>query len=105
MKFPTPVLLSWLADFLGARLLGNTGASASGINEIHKVEEGDLVFVDHPKYYKKCLESAADDLASGCCALIRDDARATSIWELQKALRRIPKLDSIRPPRLSAAEI
>ena len=59
MKFPTPVSLSWLADFLGARLLGNTGASASGINEIHKVEKGDLVFVDHPKYYKKCLESAA----------------------------------------------
>ena len=59
MKFPSPVSLSWLADFLDARLLGNTGASASGINEIHKVEKGDLVFVDHPKYYKKCLESAA----------------------------------------------
>jgi UDP-3-O-[3-hydroxymyristoyl] glucosamine N-acyltransferase len=59
MKFPSPVSLSWLADFLGARVLGNTGASASGINEIHKVEKGDLVFVDHPKYYKKCLESAA----------------------------------------------
>jgi len=59
MKFPSPVSLSWLADFLGARLLGNTRASASGINEIHKVEKGDLVFVDHPKYYKKCLESAA----------------------------------------------
>ncbi|HET6999855.1 MAG TPA: UDP-3-O-(3-hydroxymyristoyl)glucosamine N-acyltransferase [Puia sp.] len=59
MKFPTPVSMSWFADFLGARLVGNTGASASGINEIHKVEKGDLVFVDHPKYYKKCLESAA----------------------------------------------
>jgi UDP-3-O-[3-hydroxymyristoyl] glucosamine N-acyltransferase len=51
MKFPSPVSLSWLADFLGARLLGNTGASASGINEIHKVEKGDLVFVDRPRYY------------------------------------------------------
>jgi UDP-3-O-[3-hydroxymyristoyl] glucosamine N-acyltransferase len=59
MKFPSPVSLSWLADFLGARLLGNIGAAASGINEIHKVENGDLVFVDHPKYYKKCLESPA----------------------------------------------
>jgi UDP-3-O-[3-hydroxymyristoyl] glucosamine N-acyltransferase len=59
MKFPSPVSLSWLADFLGARLLGNTEAYATGINEIHKVEKGDLVFVDHPKYYKKCLESAA----------------------------------------------
>ena len=31
----------------------------TGINEIHKVEKGDLVFVDHPKYYNKCLNSAA----------------------------------------------
>ncbi|HVK96950.1 MAG TPA: UDP-3-O-(3-hydroxymyristoyl)glucosamine N-acyltransferase, partial [Flavisolibacter sp.] len=26
---------------------------------IHKVEEGDLVFVDHPKYYTKAIESPA----------------------------------------------
>jgi UDP-3-O-[3-hydroxymyristoyl] glucosamine N-acyltransferase len=59
MKFPSPVSLSWLSEFLGATLVGNTGASASGINEIHKVETGDLVFVDHPKYYDKCLQSPA----------------------------------------------
>jgi len=59
MKFPSPVSLSWLSEFLNAKLIGNTGASATGINEIHKVEIGDLVFVDHPKYYKKCLESPA----------------------------------------------
>src|SRR5690606_38161808 len=29
------------------------------INEIQKVEKGDLVFVDHPKYYDKCINSAA----------------------------------------------
>jgi UDP-3-O-[3-hydroxymyristoyl] glucosamine N-acyltransferase len=59
MKFPSPVSLTWLSEFLDAKLVGNAGASASGINEIHKVEKGDLVFVDHPKYYQKCLESAA----------------------------------------------
>jgi len=59
MKFPSPVSLTWLSEFLGAKLVGNTGASATGINEIHKVEMGDLVFVDHPKYYQKCLQSAA----------------------------------------------
>ena len=32
---------------------------ATGINEIHRVEKGDLVFVDHPKYYHTCLHSAA----------------------------------------------
>jgi UDP-3-O-[3-hydroxymyristoyl] glucosamine N-acyltransferase len=32
---------------------------AKGINEIHRVEDGDICFVDHPKYYGKCLHSAA----------------------------------------------
>lgn len=31
----------------------------TGINEMHKVENGDLTFVDHPKYYKKTLYSNA----------------------------------------------
>ncbi|WP_299528382.1 UDP-3-O-(3-hydroxymyristoyl)glucosamine N-acyltransferase, partial [uncultured Lutibacter sp.] len=30
-----------------------------GCNEIHVVEAGDIVFVDHPKYYDKALESKA----------------------------------------------
>ncbi|WP_238404645.1 UDP-3-O-(3-hydroxymyristoyl)glucosamine N-acyltransferase [Flavobacterium psychrophilum] len=29
------------------------------MNEIHVVEAGDIVFVDHPKYYDKALQSAA----------------------------------------------
>ncbi len=60
MQFPSPVSLEWLAGFINARLVGNSNASATGINEIHKVEKGDLVFVDHPKYYDKCIQSAAD---------------------------------------------
>ena len=59
MQFPSPVSLQWIAEFIGAKLLGNTNASATGINEIHKVENGDLVFVDHAKYYDKCINSAA----------------------------------------------
>lgn len=35
------------------------GVKATGINEIHKVTEGDITFVDHPKYYKKTLQSSA----------------------------------------------
>ena len=60
MKFPSPVSVRWIAEFIGARLVGNQDGFATGINEIHKVEAGDLVFVDHPKYYKKCIHSAAD---------------------------------------------
>lgn len=59
MRFPAPVPATWLAEFTGAELLGNKEASATGINEIHKVEPGDIVFVDHPKYYGRCINSAA----------------------------------------------
>ena len=59
MQFPSPVSLQWIAEFINAKLVGNTLEAATGINEIHKVEKGDLVFVDHPKYYDKCLNSAA----------------------------------------------
>lgn len=60
MQFPAPVSLEWLAQFTGAELIGDPQAMATGINEIHRVEKGDLVFVDHPRYYEKCLRSAAD---------------------------------------------
>jgi len=59
MKFPSPVSVQWIADLVGAELIGNKNGQATGINEIHKVEQGDLVFVDHPKYYDKCINSDA----------------------------------------------
>jgi UDP-3-O-[3-hydroxymyristoyl] glucosamine N-acyltransferase len=59
MRFDKPVPVKWVAEFLRAEITGNTTASVTGINEIHKVENGDIVFVDHPKYYDKCLQSAA----------------------------------------------
>jgi UDP-3-O-[3-hydroxymyristoyl] glucosamine N-acyltransferase len=60
MKFPSPVSVNWIAELIGAKITGNTSGQATGINEIHKVEPGDLVFVDHPKYYAACINSAAD---------------------------------------------
>src|SRR5436189_5874163 len=59
MKFPSPVSLEDLAKLTGARIVSRTNVAVSGINEIHKVEKGDITFVDHPKYYDKALESAA----------------------------------------------
>lgn len=59
MQFPSPVSVQWIADFIDAKITGNAEGQALGINEIHKVENGDLVFVDHPKYYDKCINSAA----------------------------------------------
>lgn len=59
MKFPSPVSAKWIADFINAAIAGNEDSFATGINEIHKVSEGDIVFVDHPKYYDACLNSNA----------------------------------------------
>jgi len=59
MRFEKPVPLREIRSLINARIVGNDGGSATGINEIHKVEVGDLVFVDHPKYYQKCIQSAA----------------------------------------------
>ena len=59
MKFPSPVSVQWIASFIGAELIGNEQGFATGINELHKVEPGDLAFVDHPKYYATSIHSAA----------------------------------------------
>ena len=59
MRFEKPVSLSWIAEFIGAEIIGDMHASVTGINEIHKVEPGDVVFVDHPKYYETAIQSAA----------------------------------------------
>ena len=59
MQFPTPVSAQWIASFIDGALYGNENSEVTGINEIHQVREGDIVFVDHPKYYDICLKSAA----------------------------------------------
>ena len=56
MKFPEPVTVRWIAELINAEVVGNASAEVFGINEIHKVEAGDLCFVDHPKYYDKCIK-------------------------------------------------
>ncbi|MBM3431528.1 MAG: UDP-3-O-(3-hydroxymyristoyl)glucosamine N-acyltransferase [Bacteroidetes bacterium] len=59
MRFKNPIPLAEIASLIDAELIGDPQAQVTGINEIHRVESGDLVFVDHPKYYDKCLRSAA----------------------------------------------
>lgn len=59
MQFEKAVPVMEIAALIGARVVGNENELVRGINEIHKVEPGDLAFVDHPKYYDKCLKSSA----------------------------------------------
>lgn len=59
MKFPRIYQLDEIASIIDAKYVGDANFPVQGINEIHRVEAGDIVFVDHPKYYDKALESAA----------------------------------------------
>lgn len=59
MKLPVAIPVSDLAKEINAQIIGNQKLLAKGINEIHKVQEGDITFVDHEKYYKKSLNSPA----------------------------------------------
>ena len=81
MKFPKPQNLKDIAHLIEAEFVGNPDFPVLGMNEIHVVEEGDIVFVDHPKYYDKALESKATivlinkkvDCPEGKALLISDD--------------------------------
>jgi UDP-3-O-[3-hydroxymyristoyl] glucosamine N-acyltransferase len=81
MKFNTPQTLQQIASLLNIEFIGDENFKISGINEIHVVEEGDIVFVDHPKYYDKALNSAATTILinkkvecpAGKTLLISDD--------------------------------
>ena len=59
MKFPKPYTLEQVAGIINSEYVGADDFSIYGMNEIHVVEEGDIVFVDHPKYYDKALSSKA----------------------------------------------
>lgn len=59
MKFPSPHTLEQIADLIDCKFIGSSDYPVLGMNEIHVVEPGDIVFVDHPKYYDKALNSAA----------------------------------------------
>lgn len=59
MKLSTPIKLKEAAELIGCEWVGPDDHTITGINEIHMVEEGDIVFVDHPKYYEKALNSRA----------------------------------------------
>ena len=59
MKFSKTHTLKKIAEIIGCHYVGADDFPVEGMNEIHVVTPGDIVFVDHPKYYDKALESAA----------------------------------------------
>ena len=63
MKFKAPVSIKWVAEFIGAKLIGDDTIQVDGLSEVHKVTPGDISFVDIEKYYARLLES-------NCAAII-----------------------------------
>lgn len=59
MNFSTPIAITALALKYNCEIIGDATLKATGINEIHKVQPGDITFVDVEKYFKKSLDSAA----------------------------------------------
>lgn len=81
MKFPRIHTLKEIAAIINTKHVGDDSFPVHGMNEIHVVEPGDIVFVDHPKYYDKALESKATivlinkevECPKGKALLISDD--------------------------------
>ncbi len=81
MKFPQAHTLQQIATIISSEFVGDPDFPVLGMNEIHVVTPGDIVFVDHPKYYDKALNSAATivlinknvECPEGKALLISDD--------------------------------
>ncbi|KJD36056.1 UDP-3-O-(3-hydroxymyristoyl) glucosamine N-acyltransferase [Tamlana sedimentorum] len=81
MKFSKPHTLKQISELINCEFVGADDFQVLGMNEIHVVEPGDIVFVDHPKYYDKALNSAATiilinkkvDCPEGKALLVSDD--------------------------------
>ena len=81
MKFQKIQTLQDIAKIINCNYIGEANFPVHGMNEIHVVEPGDIVFVDHPKYYDKALQSAATiilidkevECPEGKALLISDD--------------------------------
>lgn len=81
MKFPRTYPLIEISRLIDCHFIGDANFPVLGMNEIHVVTSGDIVFVDHPKYYDKALNSNASiilinkevDCPKGKALLISED--------------------------------
>lgn len=106
MTFNQPQTLKSIADLIHAEMVGDENFEILGTNEIHRVKPGEIVFVNHPKYYDKALNSEATiilidkkvDCPAGKALLISDDpfrdfnfinTHFTKIWNFRKELHNV----------------
>lgn len=81
MIFKKAQTLQSIGNLINAEIVGDENFPVLGTNEIHRVKAGEIVFVNHPKYYDKALNSEATiilidkkvDCPEGKALLISDD--------------------------------
>lgn len=107
MKFTTPITIDQLLDIITqtVEIQGNKNNLVKGINEFHSVEEGDLSFVDHDKYYNRVLESKATiilidkemDCPEGKTILICEDPLLAFLDVINFYVKFTPQNQNIHP--------
>lgn len=105
MHINPPLSLLTIASLIGAEYIGDPAFLISGLNEIHMVQAGDVTFVDHPKYYKKALNSKATTIIintrvecpEGKALLLHDDPFAAFNILIKKFRPFEPAVSTISP--------
>lgn len=105
MKLHPSFTLASIAEMVNGRVIGDPSAMVTGINEIHRVEKGDLTFVDHPKYYDKALQSAATfvlinkevEAPPGKGLIFSDDPFRDYVYLTRKFMPFVPSSTAIDP--------
>ncbi|SDR75757.1 UDP-3-O-(3-hydroxymyristoyl)glucosamine N-acyltransferase [Gramella sp. MAR_2010_147] len=109
MKFSHVHSLKEIAAIIDCDYVGDDDFPVQGMNEIHVVTPGDIVFVDHPKYYDKALESAASivlinkevNCPEGKALLVSDDP----FRDFNKLTRHFKPFQSLNASISDSAEI
>lgn len=105
MKIKSGIKLSELNELINGKVIGNADGLVTGINEIHRVEAGDLTFVDHPKYYDKALNSAATfilinkevEAPAGKGLIFTDDPFRDYVYLTRRFMPFVPSAAAIDP--------
>lgn len=107
MKFPQPITIDELIGIIkkDVTIKGNPNNKILGINELHSIVEGDLSFVDHPKYFERMLNSKAAvifinkdvDCPEGKTLLITDDPLEAYLKVVAHYTHFTPQSEPIHP--------
>lgn len=105
MKLQQGIRLAEIAGMVKGKVMGDPDAIVTGINEIHRVEYGDLTFVDHPKYYDKALSSAATfviinkevEVPAGKGLIFSDDPFRDYVYLTKRFMPFVPSSQDIDP--------